>query len=275
MNATLLQPLFSSRAARGLKFLFGRNRPGRAFRPEPDDTFLVSYPKSGNTWLRFLLANLRHPEVDFRNIERLVPDVEGTSLREFRRVPRPRLIKSHYWFDPWYPRVIYIVRDPRDVVISQYHFQRKRRLIQDGYPLETYVERFLAGEVSDYGSWRDHVATWMVAHDDNSSRYLLVRYEDLLASTSAELKRVADFLALAPTEGEIARAIERSSPDAIRRMEQVDGDKFQLTRSTRKDIPFCRSAKAGEWRTALPRAYAERIENLWGDWMERLGYEVR
>ena len=117
----------------GTKLFFRLHYPGRALQIFPDDVFLVSFPKSGNTWTRFLIANLAHPEqpASFANLYELVPDPEGTPKRIFDRIPRPRIIKSHECFDPRYPRVIYIVRDPRDVALSQYHYHRKCRKIDD------------------------------------------------------------------------------------------------------------------------------------------------
>src|SRR5208337_5516979 len=104
---------------RVLKSAFGLDIAGRTLAVRPDDTFLVSYPRSGNTWTRFLIANLLHPQehVTFANIERQVPDAEAQSSRYMRGVPSPRIIKSHSYFHPRYPRVIYIVRDPRDVAL--------------------------------------------------------------------------------------------------------------------------------------------------------------
>src|SRR2546426_5032921 len=101
-----------------VKYLLGRDIAGRTLAVRPDDTFIVSYPRSGNTWTRFLVANLLHPETaaTFAKIERLVPDAEAQSSRYLRKLPSPRAIKSHSYFNPRYPRVIYIVRDPRDVV---------------------------------------------------------------------------------------------------------------------------------------------------------------
>src|SRR5208337_3402425 len=111
----------------------------------PDDIFLVSFPKSGNTWTRFLLANLRSPAepATWSNIDRMVTDPSSTTKREFDRMPRPSIVKSHECFDPRYPRVIYIVRDPRDVVVSQYHYHRKIRNFNDTATTETFVNRFL------------------------------------------------------------------------------------------------------------------------------------
>jgi hypothetical protein len=66
-----------------LKYLLGTDKAERNFRVYPDDTFLVSYPRSGNTWTRFLIANLAYPHesVSFLNIERLIPDTASQSNR--------------------------------------------------------------------------------------------------------------------------------------------------------------------------------------------------
>ena len=53
-----------------------------------------------------------------------------------RRLPRPRILKSHECFQPQYPRIIYIVRDPRDICVSFYHPNLKwgiYRIICDSY----------------------------------------------------------------------------------------------------------------------------------------------
>ena len=125
-----------------IKYLLGTDKAERNFAVYPDDTFLVSYPRSGNTWTRFLIANLVHPEknVSFKNIEKLIPDTSSQSNQALKRTPRPRIIKTHQYFDHRYPKTIYIVRDPRDIALSYYDFQRKYMQINNDYPLERYVD---------------------------------------------------------------------------------------------------------------------------------------
>src|SRR5919204_3004579 len=179
-----------SRTIAGIKLALGLHRPGRNLTVFPDDIFIVSYPKSGNTWTRFLLANLTYPEScpDFANINRLIPDPEALAKRFMNRLPRPRIIKSHQYFDPRYRRIVYVVRDPRDVAISQYYFHRKRRLIDDAYSIERFVIRFVAGETSPYASWGENVAGWLATRY-NTPGFLLLRYEDMLADTARELAK--------------------------------------------------------------------------------------
>jgi Sulfotransferase domain len=261
---------------RGTRQALGLHQPGRSLEVWPDDIFILSFPKSGNTWARFLIANLVYPETpaDFSNINQLTPDPEALSKRELARMPRPRIIKSHQYFDPRYPRVIYVVRDPRDVALSQFHFHRKRRLIGDDYPAEKFVPRFVAGQTGPYGSWGENVASWLATRRHRPG-FLLLRYEDMLEDAARELTKVAAFLQISADPERIRKAVERSSADEMRKMEQSQAHLWSSTKSTRQDVPFVRSAKAGGWRTGLPEIAVAELEAAWGHLMLCLGYELR
>jgi len=256
------------------KRALGYTNPGREFEVFDDDIFIVSFPKSGNTWTRFLIANLLHPEepANFGNIDRLIPESEGLTRNQLARVPRPRIMKSHDYFDARFRKVIYIVRDPRDVVVSQFHFFRKRRRISDDDSIEQFVTRFVAGETCDYGSWGINVASWLATRK-NSPGFLLVRYEDMVARTSAELTRIASFLGTRTTPERVAQAVERSSADQMRKLEGANATAL-VTKNSRQDVPFVRSAKAGGWRTGLPEPAVKQVEAAWGPLMGYLGYEL-
>lgn len=259
----------------GVRKAFGLHRPGRALIIRPDDVFLVSFPKSGNTWTRFLLANLIHPEepATFANIHRLIPDPSGTSKRDFDRMTGVRIIKSHECFDPRYPSVIYIVRDPRDVAVSQYHYHRKLMRIADDSPIETFITRFLAGETCPHGSWGENVVSWLATRE-NSPRFLLLRYEDMVADTVSELTKIAAFLGISKSPEQICRAVEQSSAGTMRKLEAAQTDQCDLTKGSRKDLSFVRAAGSGGWKKDLPSSQAARLETAWGPLMRRLGYEL-
>jgi len=259
----------------GAKRVLGLHRLGRELHILPDDTFLVSYPKSGNTWARLLIANLLSPgkPADLWAINRLVPELEGVSKRQLVSMPRPRIIKSHFAFDPRYPRVIYIVRDPRDVLVSEYHYQRKTRQIPDQYPMADYVARFIAGKTCpEDGSWAQNVASWIVTRGDRG--FLLIRYERLLADTAGEMARIADFLRISVTPQQLAEIVRFSSADRMRKLEATQSQASSLMKHGRKDVAFVRSAKSGGWKAELPASLAEKIEGAWGPLMRHLGYEL-
>jgi len=245
---------------RAVKYALGTDIAGRGLAVYPDDTFIVSYPRSGNTWTRFLVANLVHPEppVTFANIERLIPDCEAMSSRYVKRVPRPRIIKSHEYFDPRY-----------------YDFVRKYRQIEDSYPLTRFVSDFVAGRLSsaDWGTWGENVASWVYTRNGRPE-FLLLRYEDMLSDTESELSKVARFLGIQTTRERLIAAVERSSADRMRKLEATQGDQWIATKNKRSDIPFVRTASSGLWKEKLPASAIAEIESGWGPLMQELGYQL-
>src|SRR2546423_5852927 len=169
---------------RGLKHLsrvsdvlFRKLRIERDITIYPDDVFLTSYRRSGNTWSRFLIGNLVHQdeEVTFISVERLVPDMYKLSDRVLRNRPRPRVVKSHECFDPRYRKVIYIVRDPRDVAVSNYHWEMKLRSVPENYPIDKFVLEWMNRRFwPRIGSWADHVNSWLSTRQGSES-FLLIR----------------------------------------------------------------------------------------------------
>jgi Sulfotransferase domain len=260
----------------GGKLFLGLHAPGRNLTVFPDDVFLVSYPKSGNTWTRFLIANLvyREENPDFSNINDLLPDPETMSKRDLERAARPRILKSHQYFDPRYRKVIYIVRDPRDVVVSEYYFDIKRRAIAEDCPLQQFVSRFVRGELNHpYGTWGEHVATWFYTRRGDP-RFLLVKYEALQSQVMNEMGRIASFMGISAGPERLTFAIEQSSAHRMRELEKKQAHLWSSTRETRKDKPFVRSAKSGGWKTELPEASVAEIESAWGGLMREMGYEL-
>jgi hypothetical protein len=259
------------------KNALGMDIAGRTLAVRADDTFIISYPRSGNTWTRFLIANLLHPQepVTFANIERLIPDAEAQSSRYMRRMPSPRMIKSHSYFDPRYPRVIYIVRDPRDVALSYYDFSRKYRQIEDGYPLQRYIEDFTTGHLlsAGWGTWGENVASWVYARGARPG-FLLLRYEDMKARPEQELTRIAEFLGIQASPELLRTAIESSSADRMREMEKTQGKNWVTTKDKRSDLPFVRTASVGGWKTNLQTEPVAKIEARWGNIMAQMGYEL-
>jgi hypothetical protein len=146
--------------------------------------------------------------------------------------------------------------------------------IGDDYSMEEFVTRFLAGKTCPHGSWGQNVATWMITRKEGDPGFLLLRYEDMVSDTPRELERIAAFLNIAASPERIAQTVERSSADRMRKLEQAQSDDCSLTKDSRKDLSFVRSASAGGWRTGLPEAEVARLEDAWGHLMAHLGYEL-
>ena len=273
MPISNLKKIIKRKIGRNLNFV------GRKLTVFDDDTFIVSYPKSGNTWTRFLVASLLNPEqeISFSNIDEKIPDIYQTSDRYLLNLPRPRLIKSHEYFDPRYKKVICIVRDPRDVLVSNYYHYLKYTFQENVESLEEFGEKFVCGDYeifpnkNRFGSWKDNVGSWLGAKEGNSD-FLLIRYEDLKEDCEYHLGKIAKFLGADDSLENIQRAIEKSSIKRMRTLEKQETNVWPARQSQRKDILFVRSAKSGKWQEELPISIVEKISKNWATAMKRLGY---
>jgi hypothetical protein len=150
--------------------------------PQATDIFLVEFPKSGVTWLSCLVANSaliesgRVERATYASVNLHVPDIHQTrNIGELcYSIPHARFIKSHAFKHKRYVYVIYLVRDPKSVMLSYYRF---RKYHDPEFALD-YAD-FLADSGLGLPAWKKHVLGW-VSEDGRGTRMHLVRYEDLL-----------------------------------------------------------------------------------------------
>ncbi|HBL10717.1 MAG TPA: hypothetical protein DD379_04800 [Cyanobacteria bacterium UBA11162] len=232
----------------------------------PDDVFLVSYPKSGNTWVRFLIANIikKNPEdiVDFHSIQKFVPEVIRNN--EFiEQLERPRVIKSHGTYTD-YPKVIYLVRDGRDVYVSYYFYRLNK--FSEGITFHDFFKR------QDHYPclWGDHVKSWLFGKN-NKPNILVIKYEDILHDCTEVLKRIINFIGLEVTEDEIIGAIEASRFENMRKLEKERGRPYK-EKEKGPDI-FMRQGKQGNWRDFFGIEERKVFKSREGELLIRLGYE--
>jgi len=228
------------------------------------DVFLVSYPRSGNTWVRFLIANVIKPAnfgIDFHNVQEFVPEL-GRDNDVISRLTPPRVIKSHALYQPSFPKVIYLVRDGRDVCVSYYYYRLK--LLKDG----TSLSEFLRQEDHYPSSWAEHIQSWYESGLQRSN-ILFIRYEELLMDPENELSRMLDFVGIEVSREIINKAVEDSKFDRMKKIDQDAGRKYNLTGV--KD--FVRIGKSGTWRKEFTPDDIAYFKETAGDLLIKMGYE--
>jgi hypothetical protein len=234
-----------------------------------NDIFVASYPRSGSTWLRFLLfETLTKKDAGFDNVNRVIPDVgmhaDATPLLS----NRGRLIKTHEPFRPEYRRAVYVVRDVRDVVLSEYAYQNALGRI--GGTFDDYLTDFLRGTATGYGSWQEHVRGWIDSPLAKSGDLLLVRYRDLKKDGLTQLQRIMHFLGANVDRQVIIDAIQNNEFQKMRVKEERNP---QLGKSAEGERRFVRKGLTGGWREQLTQEQLRTIEEKTGNIMTRLGYE--
>jgi len=241
----------------------------RHLRVRRGDAFLASYPRSGNTWLRFMLFEaLTGRPAQFDAVRRAIPHVNPYQTAEPIVSGVGRLYLTHEQYSHVYGGfpAIYLVRDVRDVVLSEY----RRQQMNESYPgaFDAFLEDFLAGRIHRFGSWNDHVAGWRFT-GASDRRSMLLRYEDLRRDPARGVSDALSFLGAPRPADVVERAVEHNALDAMRGKE----DRTTLP-DARPGFRFVNAGASGSWRDRLSAEQIRRIESVTGATLERLGYEV-
>lgn len=253
-------------------FSISYRRERKVFQIRNDDVFLVSYPKSGNTWLRFLIGNyLTNGIVDFKNSHHIIPDVHFNPEDIDKIVSRPRFIKSHASFDKRFKNVVYIVRDGRDVAVSYFYYLRKTGHVLQGTSFEEYFnDQFVTGQMP-FGDWGVHVGSWLAAKKVN---LIMIKYEDLMVDTFKVFSEVLSALKIKNIDQELIRkSIQLSSFENMQKNES-DNPEYFLQKFGLKDTGygFMRKGEMGDWKTHFTTDTLRTFDIKYGKLMKVLNY---
>lgn len=238
--------------------------------------YLASYPKSGVTWLQFLLANAlaNGEDVGWREFGRSVPDAHSDEEiaymndpgSVFNRLP-VQFVKAHYPYRREFRSAVYLARDGRDAITSYYYFLNDH--CQRSVPLGDLIK----GR-TDFGSWQDHVLGWL---NGGCPNLLVVKYEDLRLDTVGTLSRIFSFVGCDVSSEAMERAIAASTFDRMRRAEldsyqqegrAITGDSLHEGKGL-----FVRKGKVGDWRNLFREDDVRLFWTHQGRGMRALGYE--
>ncbi len=193
-------------------------------------TWLASYPRSGNTWLRFLLFNYfwgvptHSSQVALR-----IPD-----LHKPRRELAPALdlarqenavhlfIKTHHPLSKSHPMIeqtggfIYLIRHPKDVLLSLMNYHGVQPADAPAYARQ-FIDTGSDPFMPHFGTWDQHAASWL-----GSRPKLLLRYDHMRADPTGAMEAVLEFLGESSSPERVARAVAASTFDAMRKMEELE-----------------------------------------------------
>ncbi len=244
------------------------------------DVVIVSYGKSGRTWLRLMLSRFYQVKHQLRTRQLLGFD---NYHRKHPAIPKLFFTHDNYLkdytghadskVDYYGHKVVLLVRDPRDVAVSQF-FQWKFRMRPgkkdlNQYPphgSETPLYDFVMHPSCGLPKIIDFLNLW-AQEMPKLERLLLVRYEDLRADTAGELKRITEFLGTPGTQTEIEDAVAYASVENMRKLEQekkfwLSGSRLIPKDKSNPDSYKVRRAKVGGWRDYFDEAQAAIIDKL-------------
>jgi hypothetical protein len=228
---------------------------------------MASYSRSGNTMLRFILAEiLSGVPSSFNTMQRIVPEM-GLQVNAAPIIPGGgRMIKTHEPYRREYKRAIYMIRDVRNVMLSCYSRETSLGVIHT--TLDDYVRPFLQGSMQHYGAWHEHVDGWLNSPIARSGDLLVMRFEDMRKDLEGSVALSLEFLGKKVDPEIIQAAIRNNSIEKMREME----DHSTLPKSRLEEGRQIGKGSIEGWRRKLTQQQLEIVDEYAGEMLARLHY---
>lgn len=249
------------------------------------DILLISYPKTGTTWLQEILwlltNNLDYENAKKKTIFERFPYIEFPTpgIKTITQMKNRRLLKTHLAPDLLNldggeqadcehcgigtPKIIAIVRDPKDVLVSYYHFCRMNNLIGFTGTFDEFFDLFVKDQLP-YGSITQfYNALLNLSQGKFSLNILIVKYEDLKSNFANEVNRITQFLSISPlSSDEMSQLKLHTSFEKMAQNPSVNYSQMVSLGVAREDEqPFMRKGIVGDWKNHLSPLQTRLIED--------------
>ena len=218
------------------------------------DIFLASYPRSGNTWFRRLLADVIlqvngfHTETDLPiPFQRIIPDIYEDDINQIdNRIDIPfRIIKTHEFYSRIYKKIIYLFRDPLDTLYSYYRFHLRYPSIREKVPENPDI--FCTRKIDE---WCKHLESYIQAKSELTDSVLFVTYEDMHQKPIKTLNKIFSFLEIDVPSDMLEKAAQNQAFIQVRSKEELGNHSEYL----------CRKGKIGDSKKNLSIDTIEFLE---------------
>jgi hypothetical protein len=284
MDKRLPQTIDEMKTCLGKMFTEQSTEQVNQFKARTDDVFVVTYPKSGTTWMQQIVHGLTtQGSMDFGEIGEVMPWIEvcGDLGQDIEQPQQQgiRCYKTHLDYErvPKNARYIYVVRDPKDVVPSFYHFFEGFLFAPNSISIEQFFFEFLTSG-SKSGKYWDHLRSWWSQRENPN--VLFFTFEHLKQDLSGCVHQVAKFLDIQLTPAAMEKVIHQSSFAFMNEHNSHFDDHFLLDKRREVcNLPIdvttskVRSGKSGGNKGLSPKVIA-KLEQLWADEIEaKIGFE--
>jgi Sulfotransferase domain len=237
-------------------------------------TYVISFPKCGVTWLRLMMGKAieLHFNLDIADIN-LIGQLDNTITSLNPNIPRIRvkhddephkkapeqLQNSKVGFR--YSKVIFLVRDPRDIVTSLYFYGQTRPDFKKINSSD--ISSFIRSKIGSFDTILSYFNIW-AENQSIPKQFLVVRYEDLHLNPQAELRKVLDLLSLNNvSDAVIQKAIEFTQFENMRKLEKKNAFKTLMKGYSESDTStlHTRKGKVGSYQEDLSQEDINFLNN--------------
>jgi len=205
------------------KVLFCKqNKISEKPRNRTDNIYLVSFPKSGNTWISFLIANAINEyldlkmKVNFFNIHFFIPEISDSTPSNLEYYPFRKIIKSHNNFTKDYRYIFLLIRNPYDVMISYFYYLKNLNQYNKNF------SSFIRDEKYGIKAWCKHTESWL-NESIPSQRLHIFFYEDFKQNPEKELKKMFNLMGFNTEHFILKEAVEKSNFSNMKILEKTTG----------------------------------------------------
>ncbi|NXT39694.1 ST3A1 sulfotransferase, partial [Pelecanoides urinatrix] len=241
------------------------------FEIKDSDIFITTYPKSGTVWTQNILSLIIHEghRNGTENVDTMVriPWLEyKTEDKDYTKLPLPRVFATHL---PYYlvprdlrnkrGRIIYVTRNPKDVMVSYYHFSKFISTLEEVPDFDLFMERFLAGKVLA-SSWLDHVAGWYSHAEDFN--ILFLTYEEMKKDLRSAVLKICNFLDKKLSEEELDSVVRQATFENMRKDPRANYEHLPDGIAAKDKGSFLRKGTVGDWKNIMTVAQSERFDKV-------------
>ncbi|XP_068268527.1 amine sulfotransferase-like [Nyctibius grandis] len=249
------------------------------FEIKDSDIFITTYPKSGTVWTQNILSLIIHEghrngTENVKTIDR-IPWLEyNIQNADYAALPLPRVFATHL---PYYlvprdlrkkrGRIIYVSRNPKDVMVSYYHFSKFFPIAEEVPDFNLFMERFLAGKVAP-SSWLDHVTGWYSHAEDFN--ILFLTYEEMKKDLRSAVLKICSFIGKELSEEEVDSVVRQATFESMREDHRANYKDLPGGLVPKNDGRFLRKGTVGDWKNIMTVAQSERFDEVLKEKMKTL-----
>ena len=245
------------------------------FKSRPGDVFLITYPKSATTWLSAIVRSIVSKDSEGPLMGDTGPLFEVANHEKLEAAPSPRYMVTHLQPNllPYNSedgvKYIYLARNPRDVVVSYYHFMCKTKIFNFDGTWDDFVTCFMKGDLP-YGSYFDHVLEWWSRKDNEN--VLFLKYEELKKDLKGQIKIIADFIGFKFSDEQAEAVAEQCTFQAMKGKYNKSVSTHALSKMFNQDSHL-RKGIVGDWKNHFSDQQLEEFHQLYKSRMGDTGLE--